>query len=476
MIWRSTYHHRIAQFADIITAFLGLIISYYLSEYLSKLDPSIFRVPTQFSYFYFSLALMICVLTVILFKGYKAYSYQRFTSLIREYSIVLKVCLLTSLIAVVIIFLAGFREFPRTLMIVYFFVSLVIFSLQKTILFFIASFIRKKGLDRKKILLVGANGNAGQFIESVENNFSWGLDIIGVLTDSGSDVGKELQGVKVLGLIDDLESVLKKNIPDELMITLSTDRFASIKRIIEICEREGVMVRLNSDFLGYITKRVTVDNVFGQNIISFHMVAQSEIQLYSKRLIDIIFSVLAIIFFTPFMLFAIFGIWITDGRPILYNWNVVGLNKKPFKSWKLRTMVKNADLLKNELVDKNEINGPVFKIENDPRIIPIGRILRKFSIDEMPQLFSVLKGDMSLVGPRPVFPNELSKFQSWQRRKLSFKPGITCIWQINGRNAVNDFEERVRMDLEYIDNWSLLLDLKILLKTIPVVLFGRGAS
>ena len=139
-------------------------------------------------------------------------------------------------------------------------------------------------------------------------------------------------------------------------------------------------------------------------------------------------------------------------------------------------MVVGADKMKAQLEALNEMKGPVFKIACDPRITPVGRFLRKFSLDELPQLWSVLKGDMSLVGPRPSFQDELSRYDSWQRRKLSIKPGITCLWQVNGRNAINNFDDWVKMDLEYIDNWSLWLDCKILLKTIPAVIFGRGAS
>ncbi|MDR3611410.1 MAG: sugar transferase, partial [Ignavibacteriaceae bacterium] len=289
-------------------------------------------------------------------------------------------------------------------------------------------------------------------------------------------VGECICGVKVLDVYDNIARVLKIYNPEEIIIALPTNRFDKIREVFEVCEREGVQVRINSDFFGYLTKNVSVDNVFGLNIISFNTVNQSEFGFMLKRILDLIGASIALILFSPFMIIAAIGIWISDGRPIFYNWNVVGYNKKPFKSWKFRTMIRNADELKGELTKQNEMDGVVFKIKDDPRILPFGKWLRKWSIDETPQLFSVIKGDMSLVGPRPAGPHEFEHYQSWHKRKLSVKPGITCLWQINGRNKINKFDDWVKLDLEYIDNWSILLDIKILLKTIPAVIMGHGAS
>jgi exopolysaccharide biosynthesis polyprenyl glycosylphosphotransferase len=287
-----------------------------------------------------------------------------------------------------------------------------------------------------------------------------------------------LYGIKVLDTYDHLQEVLAKINPEEVIITISTTKFDQIRGILEVCETEGVQVRLNSDFFGQITTAwvLTVDNVYGLNIISFNMLRHSHWQLFAKRLIDIIGATVALILFSPFMLMAVLGIWITDGLPILYEWNVVGLNRKPFKTWKFRTMVVDADAMKKQLMPLNEMDGPVFKIKNDPRITRIGKFLRKYSLDELPQLWSVLRGDMSLVGPRPAAIDELGRYESWHRRRLSIKPGITCIWQISGRNEISDFDDWVRMDLEYVDNWSLWLDIKILLRTIPAVISTKGAS
>jgi exopolysaccharide biosynthesis polyprenyl glycosylphosphotransferase len=211
-------------------------------------------------------------------------------------------------------------------------------------------------------------------------------------------------------------------------------------------------------------------------IITYSTTPKKEVDLFFKRIIDILISAAGLLILSPIFLIISAAIKFTSSGPIFYRWNVVGLNKKKFTSYKFRTMVANADELKKKLMLKNEMNGAAFKMKDDPRITKVGRFLRKFSLDELPQLYSVFKGDMSLVGPRPPLVTEVPDFKNWHRRKLSVKPGITCLWQCSGRNHIKDFDDWVKMDLQYIDQWSLWLDIKILLKTIPAVLTGKGAS
>jgi exopolysaccharide biosynthesis polyprenyl glycosylphosphotransferase len=199
--------------------------------------------------------------------------------------------------------------------------------------------------------------------------------------------------------------------------------------------------------------------------------------LFAKRVLDCVISGIALALLAPVFLIVALSIkFSSPAGPVFYRWHVLGKNGKPFVGYKFRTMVPQADQLKEQLLAFNEMQGPVFKMRNDPRVFPFGRFLRKFSIDELPQLYSVLKGDMSLVGPRPPSREEAERFEFWQRRKLSVKPGISCLWQVNGRNEIRDFSEWARLDLEYIQHASFLLDLKILLLTIPAVLSGQGAS
>ena len=193
-----------------------------------------------------------------------------------------------------------------------------------------------------------------------------------------------------------------------------------------------------------------------------------------KRGLDALLAGVGLIFLAPiFLLFAVL-IKLTSAGSIFYPWDVIGRGGRPFRGFKFRTMVVNADELKPQLFHENEMIGPVFKMRADPRITPVGRLLRKYSLDELPQLWTVIKGDMSLVGPRPAGPLEWKQYEPWQRCKLSVTPGITCLWQVNGRNRVNSFDDWVRMDLGYIDHWSLWLDLRILLRTVAVVLRGTG--
>jgi lipopolysaccharide/colanic/teichoic acid biosynthesis glycosyltransferase len=201
---------------------------------------------------------------------------------------------------------------------------------------------------------------------------------------------------------------------------------------------------------------------------------KDEAMHWFKRFMDVLVSLLALIILCPIFLLIAVLIKLTSKGQIFYRWKVVGLNYRFFTGYKFRTMISNADEVKATILHKNEMTGPVFKCNDDPRVTRVGSFLRKYSLDELPQLWSVLKGDMSLVGPHPPLQTEFEKFENWQKRKLSVKPGITCFWQIKGRHKIRNFNNWVKMDLYYIDNWSLWLDFKILIKTVIVVFKGTG--
>jgi len=475
MIWRSSLNSRIAQLADFLTGIAGFVTSYLLWGLLYNKDPNFFPRPFAVGAEHIYCILFCSALYVVLFDGQKAYSYLRFTSLHTEYQIVIKVVVLAILVDFFFLQMLGYRYIPRTVFILSLAVALTYFIVQKTLLFHLAALARRKGHNRKRVIVVGTGHRARLVVENARKHSAWGLDIIGLLTADNTRVGGEYFSIKVLDNFRNIEEVIKSYNPEEVIVTSSTKSFEQLKDVFDKCELAGVPVRLISDFLGSRDSNVHIDNVYGLNVISLHLAERPEWELALKRLMDMVLSFVGILILLPGYAAIALTILIQDGGPVLYKWNVMGYKRKPLKSWKFRTMVRNADELKKELMSQNEMSGPVFKITDDPRIIPIGRFLRKYSLDELPQLFSVLKGDLSLVGPRPPLRHEFREFDLWHRRKLSVKPGLTCLWQVSGRNDIIDFNEWARLDLAYIDNWSLWLDIKILIKTIPAVLMSRGA-
>jgi exopolysaccharide biosynthesis polyprenyl glycosylphosphotransferase len=246
---------------------------------------------------------------------------------------------------------------------------------------------------------------------------------------------------------------------------------------VRVCELEGVEVWLVAEFFKTQISTTRFDDFYGQPILVFHSAPELSWSRLLKQVIDF-FGALFVLLLLALPL-AVVGLLVrlSSPGPIFFRQHRSGLNGRPFVLYKFRTMCSNAEQLKHELAAMNEMSGPVFKVTNDPRVTPFGRFLRKYSIDEFPQLFNVLRGEMSLVGPRPLPVDEVRRFHDLaHRRRLSVRPGLTCLWQVSGRNNVKDFKDWVRLDLEYIDNWSLWLDFKILGLTVPAVLAGTGAK
>jgi exopolysaccharide biosynthesis polyprenyl glycosylphosphotransferase len=262
-----------------------------------------------------------------------------------------------------------------------------------------------------------------------------------------------------------------------VILSAKHTNFEQVEYVIRACELEGVEVWLVADFFSTQISRTSLDELLGRPLLIFRTTPEASWRIVVKQAMDLVGSI--ILLATLSWVFALIALVIrmTSPGPILFRQQRSGLNGRPFTIFKFRTMVTNAEQFKHELSAMNEMTGPVFKITNDPRITPTGKFLRKWSLDELPQLFNVLRGEMSLVGPRPLPVDEVKRFENLShRRRLSVKPGLTCLWQVKGRNQINDFREWVRLDLEYIDNWSLWLDFKILLMTIPAVFRGTGAK
>jgi exopolysaccharide biosynthesis polyprenyl glycosylphosphotransferase len=335
--------------------------------------------------------------------------------------------------------------------------------------------VHQLGYNQINLLIVGTGKRAREFIQTVDSHANWGLRIIGLIDDEHGMFGKEIEGYRVLGRLQDIPFILHRKVIDRVIFVVPRLWLNRIDEAILACEREGIPTSISMDLYNLRIAKVRQTNFSGFPLLEFETFAAKEWQLFAKRAFDIVFSLLMLSVLAPFLAAVAAAIKLTTPGPVLFRQKRCGLNGRQFTLYKFRSMVDGAEIKRRELEKMNEMDGPVFKIKRDPRVTPLGKIIRRLSIDELPQLFNVLAGHMSFVGPRPPLAVEVEMYKLWQRRRLSLKPGLTCIWQVSGRNKIS-FERWMEMDLEYIDNWSLWLDFKIMSKTILVVLFGYGAS
>jgi exopolysaccharide biosynthesis polyprenyl glycosylphosphotransferase len=298
---------------------------------------------------------------------------------------------------------------------------------------------------------------------------------IGYLRFDGEEAYARL-GAPVLGTVGDLERVLRETLVDEAYFAASSHHLhSSVQEGVAVCERLGIPFAIPVCHYRLARARPACGWAVSDGYVHYHSGRYSPLQRALKRLLDIAVSSVALLALSPLLLLVALAVKLTSRGSLLFRQERVGLHGRTFGMLKFRSMVSNAEALKAALTQQNEQAGPVFKMKHDPRVTTVGRFIRKHSIDELPQLVNVLRGDMSLVGPRPPLPSEVARYEAWQRRRLSVRPGLTCIWQVAGRNQIS-FEQWMMLDMRYIDHWNLLEDLRLILRTLPVVVTGRGAS
>jgi exopolysaccharide biosynthesis polyprenyl glycosylphosphotransferase len=336
--------------------------------------------------------------------------------------------------------------------------------------------LRDRGYNSRYMLIVGTGQPARSFADRVERHRELGLRVIGHLALASDVAGPTASGRvgprPILGTVDDIEEILHGRVVDEVAICLSAEHVALVEPITRLCEEEGRIVRIPLGDLGLTLPGGRVEDFDGIPLLSLVYGPDRIVALIGKRLLDVGLGTLALVILAPVMALVALAVATVDGGPVLFRQTRVGLHGRPFEVTKFRTMLPDAEGRLDELQAHNEIRGPAFKLTNDPRLTRTGRILRATSLDELPQIWNVLLGEMSLVGPRPPLPREVEDYDLWHRRRLSMKPGITGLWQVQGRRE-EDFDRWVELDLAYIDRWSIWLDFKIMARTIPAMFQGR---
>jgi len=333
--------------------------------------------------------------------------------------------------------------------------------------------IRGKGYNTRNVLIVADDESYLHFIDRMLFIRDWGYNVWAIMSDGKHIKNKYESNVRVIHEHFQLTEIIDANVVDEVIYCKGNFDNDEVRALIYACSEVGVTFRVYSELLSVVSMRSHLTYFKELPFLTFANTTKNYFALKVKEILDFVFSFFIVLLISPVMLAIAIAIRIEDGGSIFFRQKRVGLNGRLFACLKFRTMVENAEALRVRLENQNEQEGPVFKIKNDPRVTRVGRFLRKTSLDELPQFFNVLRGEMSIVGPRPPIPSEVQQYQRWQRRRLSMKPGITCIWQVSGRNNI-PFDEWMKLDMMYIDTWSLKLDLMLFLSTIKVVLTGDG--
>ena len=417
----------------------------------------------------FALALLVSAWVLILWL-HGAYRLRARWSIISEARVVLRAAVLFALVSFSFLYLAKMPDVSRSYMIILLGVLLTTAILVRDAMRWFFERMRLGGKNQRTLLVLGTGAQGRSFAAKLSEHPELGLRIMGFLGDPTDELPVRWP---YLGTIDELPDLIHDRVVDEVAVCLVTEDWALIESVAALCESEGKIVRMPVPMPRLSIATSHVEDLDGTPVVTLLTGPGSTLALAGKRVVDLVGGLVAMAVLAPLLCGIALAVLLTDGRPVLFEQERVGLHGRRFKLLKFRSMVKDADSQLEALRGLNEINGHAFKLTVDPRVTRVGLFLRRSSLDELPQLLNVLRGDMSLVGPRPPLPTEVQAYDDWHRRRLSMKPGMTGLWQIEGRHET-EFDHWVKKDLEYIDRWSPWLDIEIILRTIPAMIRAEG--
>jgi len=457
---------------DAILIIISFILGYWL-RFKVLVTLNVPGSPPIFSE-YLNVLVFVTLIWLAIFKLIGLYEEKKLTSLIDELATLFFGVSLSALVLLGLLFL--YREFWFSRLVIgnVWWISLLLLGSMRILIFLFTRFGRSRGWGVRNTLILGA-GEMGQLLAlKITQNKTLGFNLVGFLDDDPAKLEADYQGAKVLGPVARITELIPQRKIEEVIIASSKFPAQQVLDIVTECERFGVEFKLVPGILELIASRVDIDELAGVPLLTVTEIHLKGLNALVKRTMDIVLASVGIVILSPFYVVFAALVKLTSPGPVFFGQERVGLDGKVFKMFKFRSMVKDAEKLFPQLEPMSEVEGNLFKIKNDPRITPLGKFMRRFSVDEFPQLLNVFLGQMSLVGPRPPLPREVTNYTSWHKKRLRVRPGITGPWQVSGRSLL-PFGDMVRLDIYYIENWSLWLDLKILLRTIPVVLFGSGA-
>ena len=459
---------KVDMLTDLLVVFASFMLAYRIRQEWGGLN--------DFDHYLWVLLIALPTWHVLL-RYFDLYKSLRITPPWKIFSSLVKVHIICGIITSSFLYLFEPQGYSRGLFLIFVILSLLFMNVKKAFVKEALGVVRTKGFNSRNILIVGTDEKAREFVDLMEQHADWGFKVLGYIHPEGEQALPRIAGYKVLGSTDDLVDICRTNPVDEVVFCTKSHLAPAMGDHLRDMEEMGITVRMILDVTDSFNTRKELSLLHGTiPIMTYYAKPFDDNQLFLKRCLDLVGALIGLcISGLLFPLIAI-AIKIDSAGPIFFSQERVRANGRVFKIWKFRSMYVDAESRKKELMARNEVKGAMFKIKDDPRITRIGSFLRAFSLDELPQFWNVLKGDMSLVGTRPPTSDEVVNYEKWHHRRISINPGITGLWQVSGRNGIQDFDEIVRLDLQYIDRWSLWLDIKILFKTLWVVLTRKGSS
>lgn len=458
---------------DVTLINVAFALAYYIRynlQWFRAVDPA-FNQPFSA---YLPFALLLTVLLVVTFRVEGVYQPRRGGSWFDEFYAIINGTTTGIVFMVVIVFFYQPLVYSRLLFFQAGVLIIILLGFNRLLYRQIKGQLRKRGIGMSHVLIVGVGEMGRTVMRNIVAHPEFGYDVVGFVDDNPQKGETDIGRFKALGEVENLPRLLSDFKVDEVIITLPWLYHRKILNIINQCERKNVRPHVVPDFFQIVLRRMQIDDLGGIPLISMKEPSIGGWHRVLKRAIDFSISLVGLIVLAPLLALTALTIKLDSPGPVLFRQVRLGKGGEPFTCYKFRSMCTDAEEMQDKLADLNEASGPLFKIRDDPRLTRVGKILRRASIDELPQLYNVLKGEMSLIGPRPPLPQEVEQYREWQKRRLEVSPGLTGLPQVSGRSDLT-FDETALLDIFYIEEWSLALDLKIFLKTIPTVLLGRGA-
>ena len=469
----STWWPALLRISDLVLIIIAFVLAYWLRyrlQWFLTVDPA--NQTDLITYIPFGLALVFLLFCSFQFS--RVYSYRRDRIWLEEVYAIASATTIGVVVLIILNLAFGQLSFSRLIFLYTAVLVTLLLGISRAVIYALRGYLRNRGFGLERVVLVGVGDVGLMVMRTIAARPSLGYELVGFLDDNPAKNQTDIGRFQALGPLNNFRDILQNHGIDTAIICLPWKSHRTVAHMLYVCEQSGIKAQIVPNFFQLTKNQMQVERLDSIPLITTRSVSIAGWNLFIKRALDVTVATAILIVGLPFAALISLAIYCSSPGPIVYSQTRIGRNGQPFKIYKFRSMIADAEAQLEKMAALNEASGPLFKMRDDPRRTPLGRILRRFSMDELPNLINVLRGEMSLVGPRPNVPEEVAQYKDWHRKRLSVSPGMTGMWQVSGRSDLT-FDEMVLLDIYYAENWSLTLDLGIMMRTIPKVLGGEGA-